>query len=346
MEVLAAVYGLEDAGSEARRLEAAGVDGVFTFEGPHDVFIPLALAAAATDLSVMTNVAIAFPRNAVHMAHAAWDLHVLSGGRCTLGLGTQVRPHIEGRFGVDFDRPVERMRDAVEAVRSVFRTWQDGVPLEHRGPFRTHTRMSPMFSPPPHPAGPPRIAVGALGPRLTAMAAEVADALAVMPVTSEEFFTEVTLPAVDRGRTDRPSRLGPLEVLPELIVCCGRDAAEQAVADAGCRALLGFYVSTPAYRPVFERAGRGDLQPRAQQLTREGRWDALGDLIDDDLLSTVAVRGTPAQVASLVHRRYAGDCRRVCIYMPYAMADDLLVELVDALHGEATAAAAVDAVAR
>ena len=170
MEVLAAVYGLEDAGSEARRLEAAGVDGVFTFEGPHDVFIPLALAAAATDLSVMTNVAIAFPRNAVHMAHAAWDLHVLSGGRCTLGLGTQVRPHIEGRFGVDFDRPVERMRDAVEAVRSVFRTWQDGVPLEHRGPFRTHTRMSPMFSPPPHPAGPPRIAVGALGPRLTAMA--------------------------------------------------------------------------------------------------------------------------------------------------------------------------------
>ena len=105
-------------------------------------------------------------------------------------------------------------------------------------------------------------------------------------------------------------------------------------------------MSTPAYRPVFERAGRGDLQPRAQQLTREGRWDALGDLIDDDLLSTVAVRGTPAQVASLVHRRYAGDCRRVCIYMPYAMADDLLVELVDALHGEATAAAAVDAVAR
>lgn len=159
MEVLAAVYGLEDAGSEARRLEAAGVDGVFTFEGPHDVFIPLALAAAATDLSVMTNVAIAFPRNAVRMAHTAWDLHVLSGGRCTLGLGTQVRPHMKRvQLGVDFDRPVERMRDAVEAVRSVFRTWQDGVPLDtgaRSGPTPGCRRCSRRRrTPPARPASP------------------------------------------------------------------------------------------------------------------------------------------------------------------------------------------------
>ena len=333
MQVLAAVYGLIEAADEARRLEAAGVDGVFTFEGPHDVFIPLALAAQATDLSVMTNVAIAFPRNAVHMAHAAWDLHVLSGGRCTLGLGTQVRPHIERRFGVEFERPVERMRDTVEAVRAVFRTWQHGEPLDHRGPYRTHTKMSPMFSPQPHPAGPPRLAVGALGPRLTALAAEVADSLAVMPVTSERFFQECTLPAVERGLEDRSERLGPLEVLPELIVCCGRNPEEQAAADAGCRALLGFYVSTPSYRPVFELAGRGELQPQAQQMTRDGRWDALGELIDDELLATVAVRGTPSEVADQVRRRYAGHCSRVCIYMPYAMGDDLLSELVAALHG-------------
>lgn len=333
MQVLAAVYSLTDAAAEARRLEAAGVDGVFTFEGPHDVFIPLALAAAATDLSVMTNVAIAFPRNAVHMAHAAWDLHELSGGRCTLGLGTQVRPHIERRFGVDFDHPVDRMSDTVEAIRSVFRTWQDGVALNHRGPYRTHTKMSPMFSPQPHPAGPPRIAVGALGPRLTSLAAEVADALAVMPVTSEQFFTERTLPAVERGLVARPAHLDPLEVLPELIVCSGRTPAEQDVADAGCRALLGFYVSTPSYRPVFELAGYGDLQPQAQQLTREGRWDALADLIDDEVLAAVAVRGTPAEVAAQVARRYRTHCERVCIYMPYAMADDLLAELVGAFHG-------------
>jgi probable F420-dependent oxidoreductase len=332
MQVLAAVYGLLDAADEARRLEAAGVDGVFTFEGPHDVFIPLALAAQATELSVMTNVAIAFPRNAVHMAHAAWDLHVLSGGRCTLGLGTQVRPHIERRFGVDFDHPVDRMRDTVEAVRAVFHTWQDGVPLEHRGPYRSHTKMSPMFSPPPHPAGPPRLAVGALGPRLTSLAAEVADALAVMPVTSERFFEERTLPAIERGLERRSDRLAPLEVLPELIVCCGRTPEEQAAADAGCRALLGFYVSTPSYRPVFELAGYGELQPAAQQLTRAGRWDELGGLIDDDVLATVALRGTPGEIAAQVRRRYSGRCERVCIYMPYAMDDDLLGELIAALH--------------
>ncbi len=333
MQVLAAVYSLAGAADEARRLEAAGVDGVFTFEGPHDVFIPLALAAAATDLSVMTNVAIAFPRNAVHMAHAAWDLHVLSGGRCTLGLGTQVRPHIERRFGEQWERPVERMRDTVAAVRSVFRTWQEGVPLDHRGPYRTHTKMSPMFSPPPHPSGPPRIAVGALGPRLTSLAAEVADALAVMPVTSEEFFATATLPAVERGRAKRPEHLADVEILPELIVCSGRTPDEQAAADAGCRALLGFYVSTPSYRPVFEMAGYGDLQPQAQQLTREGRWDALGDLIDDDVLSTVAVRGTPEQVAAQVGDRYGAHATRVCTYMPYGPPDDLVADVVAAIHG-------------
>ena len=333
MQVLAPIYGLADAADAARSLESAGVDGVFTFEGPHDVFLPLALAAQATDLAVMTNVAIAFPRNAIHLAHAAWDLHELSNGRFTLGLGAQVRTHVERRFGVDFDRPVERMRDTVEAVRAVFRTWQTGERLDHRGPFRTHTLMTPMFSPQPHPAGPPRIAVGGLGPRMCALAAEVADELAVMPVTSERFFSERTLPAVDAGLGRRDSSLGGLELLPELIVACGRDAAEQAVADAGCRALLGFYASTPAYRPVLDHEGFGDIQPVAQQMTRAGRWDELSALVPDELLDLVAVRGTPEQVAATIERRYGAHAERVCVYTPYTAGDDLLAELVAAILG-------------
>jgi probable F420-dependent oxidoreductase len=297
------------------------------------VFLPLALAAQATDLSVMTNVAIAFPRNAVHMAHAAWDLHELSAGRCTLGLGTQVRTHVERRFGVEFDHPADRMRDTVEAVRAVFRTWQDGAPLDHRGPYRSHTLMSPMFSPQPSPNGPPAIAVGALGPRMCAVAAEVADTVAVMPVTSERFFAERTVPSLDPGTARRDPGLAPLEVLPELIVCCGRDEAELAAADAGCRALIGFYSSTPAYRPVFELEGYGDVQPAARQLTREGRWDELSTLVDDDLLATIAVRGTPTEVAEQIGRRYAGHASRVCVYLPYGPPPDLWSELVAALHG-------------
>ena len=185
------------------------------------------------------------------------------------------------------------MRDTVEAVRAVFRSWQDGVPLDHRGPYRTHTLMTPMFSPQPSPSGPPSIAVGGLGPRMVAVAAEVADSLAVMPVTSERYFTEHTLAAVADGLGRRDDSLGELEVLPELIVCCGRDEAELAAADAGCRALLGFYSSTPAYRPVFELEGHGDIQPVARQMTRDGRWDELSTLIPDDLLATIAVRGRP-----------------------------------------------------
>lgn len=332
MQVLLPIYGLADAATEAARLERAGVDGVFAFEGPHDVFLPLALAAAATDLSVMTNVAIAFPRNAVHLAHSSWDLHQLSGGGFTLGLGTQIRTHVERRFGADFERPVERMRDTVEAVRAIFATWQDGVALDHRGPFRTHTLMTPVFSPPPSEWGPPPVVVGGLGPRMCAMAAEVADGLAVMPVTSERFFAEHTLPAVQRGLARRAPDRERFEVLPELIVCTGRNDAEMAVAEEGCRGLLGFYSSTPAYRPVFECEGYGEIQPVARALTKEGRWDELSGLIEAPLLERVAVRGTPAEVAAQITRRYSDHTDRVAVYLPYAVADGLLEELIDELH--------------
>lgn len=332
MQVLAPIYGLTDAAAEGQRLERAGIDGAFTFEGPHDVFLPLAVAAAATDLSLMSNVAIAFPRNAVHLAHAAWDLQLLSGRRFTLGLGTQIRTHIERRFGEEFDRPVDRMRDTVDAVRAIFATWQDGAPLDHRGPYRTHTLMSPVFSPPRTELPPPAVVVGGLGPKMCEMAAEVADGLAVMPVTSEEFFAERTLPSVQRGLARRDDARGEFEVLPELILCVGRTPEEQAVADAGCRGLLGFYSSTPAYRPVFETVGRGDLQPVARTYTREGRWAELGDLIDEHVLSTIAVRGTPTQVAEQIRRRYGAHTDRVAVYTPYEMPHDLLVEIIDALH--------------
>ena len=296
------------------------------------MFLPLALAASATELSIMSNVAIAFPRNAVHMAHTAWDLHLLSGGGFTLGLGTQVKAHNERRFGVDFEHPVARMRDTVEAVRAVFATWQDGVPLDHRGPYRSHTLMSPMFSPQPSQWGPPPVVVGALGPKMCAMAAEVADGLAVMPVTSERYFESHTMVAVREGLARRDAAMGGFEVLPELIVCTGRDDEELAVADAGCRGLIGFYSSTPAYRPVFELEGYGDVQPIARSFTKEGRWDELGTLIEQPLLERVAVRGTPRQVAEQIGRRYRDHTDRVAVYLPYAAGEDLVAELVDELH--------------
>ena len=332
MEIDTAIYTLEDAGRRAHDLEALGFDGVFTFEGPHDVFVPLALAAAATDLRVWSNVAIAFPRNPIHLAHSARDIQELAGGKFVLGLGTQIRTHVERRFGAEFDRPVERMADLVAALRAIFAAFETGEPLRHEGPFYTHTLMSPMFNPGPSEWGPPPIHVGALGPRLTEMVAAEADGLLVMPFTSRRFFEGHTLDAVERGTARRRSGLGPLELVPELIVCTGRNEAEMASADAGCRSLLGFYGSTPAYRPVLDAEGCGELQPRLRDMSREGRWDEMAALVDDELLATIAVRGTPSEVAAQVADRYSAHATRIAVYMPYETPDDLLGELLDELH--------------
>src|SRR5580692_6049606 len=159
--------GLEDAPAHARRLEELGVHGAFTFEGPHDVFTPLVLAAVSTStLELATNVAIAFPRNPVQLAHQAYDLQLLSKGRFTLGLGTQVRAQIEKRYGAEFERPVARMREKVAALRAVFASWETGERLDFRGQFSSHTLMPPTFNPGPNPYGMAPIALGGLGPQM------------------------------------------------------------------------------------------------------------------------------------------------------------------------------------
>ena len=333
MRVDTALYALDDAVERARHLRSVGFDGVFTFEGPHDVFAPLILVAGAgVDVDVWSNVAIAFPRNPIHLAHTAWDLHTLSGGRFTLGLGTQVRTHIEERFGVPFDRPVARMRELVEALRAIFACWQDGERLDVRGEFYRHTRMSPMFTPPPSPHGPPPIHVGALGPQMTRMVAAHADGLLVMPFNSRRHFREHVLPNVGAGLERAGRSRDDLELVVEVIVATGRTEEEQAVADAGTRSLVAFYGSTPSYRPVLEAEGWGDLQPELQALTRAGDWEALPSLVDDTVLSTIAVRGTPAEAATEIRARFGDEPDRLALYTPYECDDAVLAELVDHLH--------------
>ena len=194
MKILTALFGPTDAVDRAEALREAGAAGVFTFEGPHDVFAPLTLASTVGGLDLMTNVAIAFPRNPIQLAHQAYDHQLLSGGRFTLGLGTQIRTQIEKRYGASFDRPVDRMRELVGALRAIFAVWQTGDRLDFRGEFYRHTLMTPTFNPGPNPFGPPPIYVGALGPRLTRAVAEVADGLLVMPFGSARFMREVTMP--------------------------------------------------------------------------------------------------------------------------------------------------------
>jgi len=322
------------AAADARRLEAHGLDGVFTFEGPHDVFTPLIVAAGAThSIELITNVAIAFPRNPVQLAHQAYDLQLLSKGRFTLGLGTQVRGQIERRYGTEFERPVARMREKVGALRAILASWETGERLDFRGEFSSHTLMPPTFNPGPNPYGLPPIAVGGLGPQMVRLAAEVADGLLVMPFNTADHFRRRTLPAIEEGLRRGHRERSALAVTAEVIVCCGRSDAEIEAARAGVRWLLAFYASTPAYRPVLEVEGYEDVQPELHTLSKAGRWAEMPALIDDTLLARLAAVGTPKDVAAVIADRYGGAVDRVAFYTPYQVTDETIGEVVDALKG-------------
>src|SRR5689334_23115334 len=278
---MTALFGPTDAIDRARALREAGASGVFTFEGTHDVFAPLTLASTVGGLDLMTNVAIAFPRNPIHLAHQAIDHQILSGGRFALGLGTQIRTQIEKRFGAQFDKPVTRMAEMIAALRAIFESWSTGERLDFRGEYYRHTLMTPNFVPGDNPYGPPPIYVGALGPRLTRATAEHADGLLVMPFGNKRFLHEVTMPAVQKGLTAAGRTAEDFAVIPEIIVSVGED-------HTATRRLLAFYGSTPAYRPVLDIHGWGDLQPDLNALSKQGRWEQMGKLIDDDVLHTIA----------------------------------------------------------
>lgn len=330
MKIMTALYGPTDAVDRANVLQEAGASGVFTFEGPFDVFTPLVLASAVEGLDVMSNVAIALPRNPIQLAHQANDLQLLSEGRFILGLGTQVRAQIEKRYGAEFDRPVARMKEMVGALRAIFAAWNDGARLDFRGEYYRHTLMTPTFVPGPNPFGPPPIYLGALGPRLTRATAEVADGLLVMPFGTKRFLHGTTMPAVRAGLAAAGRGEDDFEVVPEIIVSVAGGRADD---HASTRMLLAFYGSTPAYRPVLDAHGWGELQPELNAMSKQGRWQEMATLIDDDILHTIAACGTPAEIAAHIRDRVDGISDRICLYQPGPIAVDALAEIVDALGG-------------
>jgi probable F420-dependent oxidoreductase len=320
-----------EAAERARELQRIGVDGAFTFENAHDLFFPLVAAAPVCSLDLMTNVAIAFPRSPVHLAHAAYDLQLLSEGRFRLGLGSQVKAHIERRFGARWHKPVAQMREWVLATKAILDSWQEGGRVDFRGEYTTHTLMTPAFDPGPNPFGVPKILVGALGPRMNEMAAEVADGILVMPFNSARHMRERTVPAIERGLATARRTLADVEITVEVIVGVGRNERELEAAK-GLRNLLAFYGSTPAYRPVLDVEGWGALQPELNALSKRGEWQQMGRLITDEMVSTIGVFGTPDQCAEEIVTRYGDWADRVCAYFPYYDAsDNLIAEFTAAL---------------
>ncbi|HTO01470.1 MAG TPA: TIGR03617 family F420-dependent LLM class oxidoreductase [Microthrixaceae bacterium] len=288
-------------------LEGLGYDRVFSFESKHDPFIPIAVASQHTDrLQLGTALAIAFARTPMTVANAAWDLQALTGGRFHLGLGSQIKPHIEQRFSMPWSRPADRMREFIQGIHAIWDSWQDGSPLDFEGDFYTHTRMVPAFNPGPIPHRRPPILLGAVGPAMTTVAGEVADGLLVHPVNTRKSLLELTLPKIAEGAATAGREVDDIEVICVTIIVTGSNDEEMHRSREAVRNQLAFYATTPAYRPVFDLHGYDDLHAQAQQLARAGRWDDMGPLVDDELIETVAVVGQPHEIAGLIRSRLDG----------------------------------------
>lgn len=321
------------AAASAAEIAATGADGLFTFEGQHDVFFPLLLAAGTTGLDLMTNVAIAPPRSPLHLAHAAYDLQLYSGGRFRLGLGSQVKAHIEKRYGSRWESPAALMAETVGAIKAIFAAWEGQRRLDFRGEFFTHTIMAPNFDPGPNPFGPPPVLLGALGPVMTRTAAEVADGLLVMPFNSARHFAERTVPAIAEGLRRAGRTADGFQIIAQAMVAVGRDDADLAAAIDGVAALISFYGSTPAYRPVLEAEGWADVQPELNALSKQGRFAEMRRLIGDEVVARIGIVGTPEECATQIADRFAGHAGEVCCYFPgYTPAAADLADLIGALH--------------
>jgi probable F420-dependent oxidoreductase len=319
--------------AQAIKAEEAGYDGVWSAETNHDPFLPIAVGATATEkLEFGTGIAVAFARNPMTLAVLANDLQLLSKGRFMLGMGSQIKPHITKRFSMPWSHPAPRMRELILAIRAIWKTWETGEPLAFRGEFYTHTLMTPFFNPGPNPYGNPKILLAAVGELMTEVAGEVGDGFLVHGFSTERYLREVSLPALERGAAKTGKTRSDLTVSYPGFIVTGPDDKSMAGAAKGVREQIAFYASTPAYRPVLELHGWGDLQPELNTLSKRGEWQKMGELIDDDILNAFAVVAPLDQVAAEVQKRFGGLVDRFSFYAPYKADPDMWNGVLAGFH--------------
>lgn len=303
----------------ARAMERQGtVGGLYFAEARSDPFVSIALAASGTTrLPLGTSVAIAFARTPMSMAYSAYDVHRISGGRTILGLGTQIKPHVMYRYGMPWSAPAKRMREYVAALRAIWHSWQTSDALDFRGDYYTHTLMPPLFSPGPlgHPS--PPIWLAGVGPRMVEAAGAVADGIICHPFISQSYLRDALVPQLRASRSAAGRATHEFTTATMAMVATGRTAETLADATAATRRQIGFYASTPAYIPVLEHHGWSSLHDEAHAMSKAGRWAALGDLIDDDVLHTLAVVGEPEAVAPALRARFGGIADKIIVSMAY-----------------------------
>ena len=309
---------LREVAAYARRAEALGCDGLMVPEAVSDGILAATLALEHTErLRVATGVVVAFARSPMLLAQDAWSLAELSGGRFELGLGPQVRGNVEGRFGMPWSAPAARMRDYVGAVRAVFECWTEGTELHYESESYSLTRMQPFFRPDPLPEGPPPVLLGAIGPRMTRVAGEVADTLLTHPTNSTAAFVrDVVRPALAEGSRVAGRAADAVRVIAGPMVATGATHAEVAAEREAARQVLAFTFSTPAYRATLDHHGWGELSDRLREGARSGDWASMNGLISGEMLDVMVPSAPYAGIAALLTERYAGLADVVTLRLP------------------------------
>jgi probable F420-dependent oxidoreductase len=315
--------------------ESLGFAGLWTSETKHDSFLPLAVAANSTrTLDLGTSIAIAFSRSPMTTAQISWDLQDHSGGRFILGLGTQVRAHIERRFSMPWGRPAARLKDYILALRVIWQSFQTEDSLNYEGEFYRHTLMTPFFNPGPieYPEIP--IYIAGVNTRLAKVAGELCDGFHVHPFHTPEYIRQTVKPAIKEGAEKENRNPEDVKLATNVLVITGETGEEVEEQREKMRSQVAFYASTPSYRVVLEAHGWEDTGQELGRLARDKKWDEMPGLITDEMLRTFAVEAAPDEVGPALKERYEGLIDRVALYVPFVPGerDEFWQAAIDAVN--------------
>jgi probable F420-dependent oxidoreductase len=309
---------LKNVTTTAQAIEALGFDGLWTSETAHNPFLPLCLAASSTSqIQLGTSIAVAFPRSPMVTAQLAWDLAEQSGGRFTLGLGTQVKPHITKRFSATWDSPGPRLREYILSLRAIWNTFQRNAPLNYRGEFYTFTLMTPFFTPGPIQTPDIPIYIAGVNPYLCKLAGELCQGFHVHPLHTARYLREVIIPNIEEGAASTGRTRADVALACAMFVVTGANVQEIENSKAPIKQQIAFYGSTPTYQKVLELHGWGEIAVELNNLSRQGRWIDMANLISDDMLHEFAVVAHHDQLARRVRDRYEGLLDRISYYFPF-----------------------------
>jgi probable F420-dependent oxidoreductase len=314
-------------GEIARQAQATGFAGMWVTEAAHNPYIACALAAEATDRLVLgTDVAMAFPRSPMVTAQAAWDLAAQSGGRFILGLGTQVKAHLERRFSVPGDRLAPRVRDYILALRAIFDAFANRAPLRFEGEFYKFSLLTDFFKPAPIDVADPPIYLAGINERLLQVTGEVADGFCAHPVNSPKYLAEVVRPSIEEGAKQAGRDATAVTVVCPVFTIVGDPGPELDRQRDAIRLQIGFYGTTPSYSKLFEVHGRDDMTARLQAAARSGDQSKVAAEIDDELLDAFSVTSSWDGLADALLRRFDGLADRIFPYMLPDLSDPAAAE--------------------